>query len=327
MKKAFLLLACIFLFCAAIPLNTVCVAATASGTSGDCTWVLDGTRLTISGNGEMAHYDSASPAPWGTAITAVTIEGGVTSIGNSAFYNCKSLTAVTIPNSVTTVGTSAFRGCTHLAHVTLSNTLPALSDGMFEKCISLNRITLPPSIKCIGKSAFSGCSGLQAIELPAALETVDEDAFAHCYSLKNVYYRGNRTDRERIVIVGDQLHLTNESLWQYEYGIATTTTATPYTTGKTTVTATTTTAGSTTATPSKTASATSLTTKKHSTSTTFVTADTPPAETIVTTPTTTSPGDPYSGLWLGVAIGVGGCLLVAGIAVLVLYYLRDKTYR
>ena len=35
----------------------------------------------------------------------------VTSIGNSAFYNCNSLTSVTIPNSVTSIGNSAFYGC------------------------------------------------------------------------------------------------------------------------------------------------------------------------------------------------------------------------
>ena len=173
MKKAFLLLACIFLFCAAIPLNAVCVAATAFGTTGDCTWTLEGTHLTVSGSGKMADYDD-DPAPWGTSITSVTIEEGITAIGDRAFYNCKSLTTVTIPNSVTTVGTSAFRGCTHLAHVTLSNTLPALSDGMFEKCISLNRITLPPSIT-ITLSAISATSPIlwdtSTVMLPVLLWT------------------------------------------------------------------------------------------------------------------------------------------------------------
>lgn len=35
----------------------------------------------------------------------------VTSIGNSAFYDCKSLTSVAIPNSVNSIGTSAFMYC------------------------------------------------------------------------------------------------------------------------------------------------------------------------------------------------------------------------
>ena len=35
----------------------------------------------------------------------------VTSIGNSAFYNCSDLTSVTIPNSVTTISSEAFLNC------------------------------------------------------------------------------------------------------------------------------------------------------------------------------------------------------------------------
>ena len=35
----------------------------------------------------------------------------VTSIGDRAFYSCRSLTSVTIPNSVTSIGNSAFFRC------------------------------------------------------------------------------------------------------------------------------------------------------------------------------------------------------------------------
>ena len=46
--------------------------------------------------------------------SSITVEGKeytVTSIGNSAFYECSSLTSVTIPNSVTSIGASAFWKC------------------------------------------------------------------------------------------------------------------------------------------------------------------------------------------------------------------------
>ena len=46
--------------------------------------------------------------------SSITVEGKeytVTSIRNSAFYECSSLTSVTIPNSVTSIGNYAFDVC------------------------------------------------------------------------------------------------------------------------------------------------------------------------------------------------------------------------
>ena len=52
-------------------------AEVTSGITGDCTWTLDGTKLTISGNGAIADYDYYSkPSPWGRSITEVVIENG-----------------------------------------------------------------------------------------------------------------------------------------------------------------------------------------------------------------------------------------------------------
>lgn len=77
---------------------------TLTGTTGDCTWTLVDTHLTISGNGKMGDYVYQAgehyplQTPWGTdigsAVTAVTIGKGVTHIGNYAFYQCPLLTDV-----------------------------------------------------------------------------------------------------------------------------------------------------------------------------------------------------------------------------------------
>ena len=44
----------------------------------------------------------------------VTIPDGITSIGGSAFVDCRSITRITIPDSVTSIGESAFYGCNSL---------------------------------------------------------------------------------------------------------------------------------------------------------------------------------------------------------------------
>ena len=62
MKKALSILLTIMLVLTLAPLGTFSLTANAatSGTTGDCTWTLDGTVLTISGNGKMDDYNSYS---------------------------------------------------------------------------------------------------------------------------------------------------------------------------------------------------------------------------------------------------------------------------
>jgi|GEM_PF-1024518 len=94
------------------------VSAETSGTTGDCTWAVDGTTLTISGNGDMGdYYFRNNVAPWGTDIEKVVIENGVTSIGDYAFIERADLTSVLIPASVTDVGVGAFYYCSSLESV------------------------------------------------------------------------------------------------------------------------------------------------------------------------------------------------------------------
>ena len=58
------------------------------------------------------------------SLTSITIPNSVTSIGDYAFYNCSGLTSVTIPNSVTSIGASAFRNCSGFTSITVNATTP-----------------------------------------------------------------------------------------------------------------------------------------------------------------------------------------------------------
>lgn len=59
----------------------------------------------------------------GTLVSELVIPDGVTSIGEHAFYRCKSLTSVVIPDSVTEIGEYAFESCTNLKTVYNRSTL------------------------------------------------------------------------------------------------------------------------------------------------------------------------------------------------------------
>ena len=54
----------------------------------------------------------------GSVITEITLPDSLTTIGNSAFYDCDSLTEITIPDSVTTIEDYAFCDCNLLTNIT-----------------------------------------------------------------------------------------------------------------------------------------------------------------------------------------------------------------
>ena len=89
-------------------------------------------------------------------IIDLVIPNSVTSIGNSAFYDCSSLTSVTIPNSVTSIGSNAFQGCSGLTSVTIPNSVTFIGNEAFIFCSGLTSVGIPNSVTSIGRRAFDG---------------------------------------------------------------------------------------------------------------------------------------------------------------------------
>ena len=123
--------------------------------------------LTISGTGKMTDYSYQNYSPFyqNTNIESVSIEDGVTSIGESAFDSCTSLTSVTIPDSVTSIGSYAFEDCTSLTNVTIGNSVTSIGECAFLRCASLISITIPNSVTSVGWRAFENCTSLTSIEV------------------------------------------------------------------------------------------------------------------------------------------------------------------
>ena len=110
----------------------------------------------------------------------------VTSIGSSAFYNCRSLTSVTIPNSVTSIKDHAFSNCDSLTSVTIGNGVTVIEDYAFESCNSLTSATIPNSVTSIGKCAFAWCSGLTSVTIGNGVTSIENQAFGSCSSLTSI---------------------------------------------------------------------------------------------------------------------------------------------
>ena len=69
------------------------------------------------------------------------IEGyPVTSIGNDAFWNCRSLTSIEMPEGITSIGVAAFYGCSSLTSIEIPEGVTSIGPEAFYHCRSLKSI-------------------------------------------------------------------------------------------------------------------------------------------------------------------------------------------
>ncbi len=133
----------------------------------------------ITSIGNNAFYDCRS-------LTSVTIPDSVTSIGGSAFSYCSSLTSVTMPDSVTSIGDGAFSCCTSLTSVTIPDSVTSIGDGVFSGCDSLTSVTIPDSVTSIGDGVFYGCTSLTSVTIPDSVTSIGDRVFSYCTSLTSI---------------------------------------------------------------------------------------------------------------------------------------------
>ena len=127
----------------------------------------------------------------------------VTSIGDSAFFNCDALTSVTIPNSVTNIGEDVFSGCSltnpvynancfvymptsYKGTYAIPNGIKQIASSAFSSCYYLTSITIPNSVTSIGNYAFSSCFDLTSITIPNSVTSIGNRAFRYCSSLTSI---------------------------------------------------------------------------------------------------------------------------------------------
>ena len=137
------------------PVGPTLNGETASGSCGESlTWSLNSAGdLTISGTGDMASF-IATGAPWAEyrdQVKLVIVGQGVTSIGSSAFQDCKNLELVRLPNTLTALGKAAFL-----------------------RCGKLTNITLPASLESVGEDCFTGCEKLELLNLTGVPDEIME---------------------------------------------------------------------------------------------------------------------------------------------------------
>ena len=164
------------------------------------------------------------------ALKSVTIGNSVTSIGDGAFEGCSALTSITIPDSVTSIGDMAFYGCSALTSVVIPDSVTDIGGGVFYGCESLKSASLGNGIEVLGYfeeylyddddgdpeesfyGFFEGCSSLTSVTIPDSVTVIGWRAFLNCSKLKDVYYKGTKTQWNKIDIDEENDPLMNATI-------------------------------------------------------------------------------------------------------------------
>lgn len=138
---------------------------------------------------------------YGVKAKTVTLEDGVTTIGNSAFGYCKKLAVVNIPNSIQCIKGRAFRATASIKSVNFFGGISDWFDLKFEDEQSLpfnpktklfigneevKNLIVPSNVSKVKQNAFYSYQFLEELTVREGVKSIENYAFAHCYALAKV---------------------------------------------------------------------------------------------------------------------------------------------
>ena len=146
--------------------------------------------LDIMGDGDMYDYTTWT-LPWqqyAHQIYSISLPDGMTSVGASAFADCRFLESVTIPATVREIRYSAFENNRMLSTVNFAaeSALTTIGNWAFYNCHELKNITIPEGVTEIGYAAFYGCTYMSELSLPESMQYIADNGFALCSKLRRM---------------------------------------------------------------------------------------------------------------------------------------------
>ena len=126
----------------------------------------------------------------------------VTSIGRSAFEDCRALVSINIPNSVTSIEWGAFRGCSFLRSINIPSSVTSIYNRAFEGCSALTALTVDannPRFSAEGCMLFnkekttliSAVGSQKTYNIPSSVTSIRDYAFVGCSALTTLTVDAN----------------------------------------------------------------------------------------------------------------------------------------
>lgn len=162
-----------------------------------------GDTMTIMGNGKTYDYFDL----WdgiNSSIKYITIDDGVTYLGDSLFYDFNILENIKLPESLEQIGEYTFKNCTSLTNLILPDSITEIDGEAFSNCVSLGKVTLPKNLTLLGNGVFENCNAeiifpaslkcipimgdnaVTKVNIPEGVKIIGEDAFWACSNLKEI---------------------------------------------------------------------------------------------------------------------------------------------
>ncbi len=197
--------------------NPIVEDAAADACGENLTWSFDSETkvLTISGSGDMWDFVyfnedtgsySSTPRPWSNCqykVENIVISDGVTSIGDHAFWDFRSVKSVSIPNSVKRIGLNAFSECYVLTSIKIPQGVTKIETITFDNCYKLSNIEIPDSVTSIGDRAFEDCNDLTSIYIPASVISIGKNLFNKCVNNIEIHFGGTEQQWEALNFTAD----------------------------------------------------------------------------------------------------------------------------
>lgn len=154
--------------------------------------------------------------PIGKSQTSYSVPNGVTEIGAKAFNECRHLKKISLPEGITSIGSDAFTGTAFYenaqnggnALIYIDNYLIGLQNTQPNECEIKSGTVL------IADSVFCGSWIVETVTIPSSVKYIGKEAFQYCHALKNIIYKGDKSQAEQIIIGEGNEDLFNAS-WSY----------------------------------------------------------------------------------------------------------------